>query len=103
MLANRNRNRVEGWDCKSPYEGQKQVLPQDLWIPQGIEEEREDKTLQDFCYKARHKTEELELEDMKERENHLPDSLASVANRSKVLVLSLRDGVRKGKYKRNSG
>lgn len=80
----------------------KVVLPQDLWTPQGIEEDREEKPLHVFCYKAEH-TGELELEDRKEKGDPLPDSLACVSNRSNVLVLSLRDGMNKENYIRKSG
>lgn len=45
-----------------------------------MESEREDRPLQVVFYRARDETGELEMEDRKESEDHLPDSQAGVAS-----------------------
>lgn len=42
--------------------------------PQGIEAERKEMPHQVFCYRTGGKIEKLELKDMKENEDRLPDS-----------------------------
>lgn len=57
------------------------VCCKDLWIPWGMEEEREDRLFQEVCGKDGDETGRLELEDRKESEDHLTDSLDTVPGR----------------------
>lgn len=68
-----------------------------------MEEEREHRLLQVVC--CRNKT-ELELEDKKKTEDHLPDSLTNVASgfpgRAPQVLVGQRDGVKTEGYRRSS-